>query len=534
MFINETERLIALEEIDRALCSKSLISFTERFNPKYETEWVHREVAAKLERFIVDIEKKRSPRLIITMPPRQGKSTLSTIGLPPFLFAKHPDWDVITGCYSQELSNDFGEAVGGIMQTADYRLMAPQSLIGSRIKLKGSKDVAKNRFNLVGGGRYRCVGVGAGATGRGAHAFIIDDPYKGPEEADSEAYTKKVMRWYYGVALTRLAPGGGILIVMTRWGENDLVGQLLEAGRNDPEADQWDVIEYPALAVHDEPHRKKDEPITLRYGKEKFHKIRSSMIAAGQARIWNALYQCNPVPDQGVFFKKEWFRTYDKLPKGLTYYGTTDFAIGKKRLNDWSVFWVFGVDHEGNLYFTPRMSRERGSPGPKQIRDLKALLREYDAKECAYDFTQIGKTFEGFLRDAMNRQEYTDEQGTKQIDAAHYFSLWKFNPSQDKAVHAAPLKALMENGKVFFPAGVLFDTIVLPEFLAFLGGGKHDDIVDACAWATIMYNHLIRLSMSRKPKTLASDPVKRLKIIKDLKIKDYDDTSDRYRPLFGR
>jgi hypothetical protein len=535
--IATANELIARELSDRELARRELVPFLCRHVASYQPGWVHWEMAEELRAFRAAVERGESPRLIITMPPRHGKSTQSTVGFPAWTWATHPDWDIIVGCYSQELANDFGEDLANLISAPSYRAIAPNTAIGMRGRERRGQ-AAKNRFNLTGGGRFRAVGVGGGATGRGAKVFIVDDPYKGPEEADSDAYNRRVLRWYYAVAMTRLAPGGGVLVVMTRWGENDLVGQLLEAAKVDPAADQWKVVEYPALAKYDEKHRKQGDALhPERYSREELERKRASYIAGGQVRVWNALYQCNPTPDQGVFFRREWFRTYKVLPTNLTFYAGTDWAIGKKAINDHTVIAPCGVAPNGDLYFTPDLYRRRGSTGPESVRALKGLMRRHGAMMVAYDHTLIGKALEGFIRESMGEVRWREGEGdnaVEVVDPPYPFSLWTFNPSKDKATHASALRVMLENGRVWFPEGQLFSEIILPEFLAFMGGGKHDDIVDACAWLAIMIYELAKQSAKAPTREQLNDPQRKLREIQERTRRERFDEIDRYKPLFLR
>lgn len=536
MIAIDPDAFLREEMEEREACRRHPVPFISRcVVANYKPGWFNWEIGNKLVGFRDAVERGESPRLIITTPPQHGKSTMSTIGFPAWVWSTRPTWDIIVGCYSQELASDFGEALSSLISTPTYRAVAPRTSVGMRGREKRG-TAARNRFNLTAGARYRAVGVGGGATGRGARVFVVDDPYKGPEEADSAAYTKRVMRWFYSVALTRLAPGGGVLIVMTRWGENDLVGQLLEASKVDPAADQWEVVEFPALAKFDEKYRLAGEALhPERYSREELERKRASYIAGNQVREWNSLYQCSPTPDQGVFFKREWFRTYKEIPKNLTYYAGTDWAIGTKAMNDYTIIAPFGVSPNGDIYFTPDMYRKRGSTGPESVRMLKGLMRRHGAMMVAYDHTLIGKALEGFIRESMGEVRWREGDGdaaVETVDPPYAFSLWTFTPSKDKPTHASALRVMMENGRVWFPEGTLFRETILPEFMAFLGGGKNDDIVDAAAWCAIMIYELAKQSAKAPTRAQLNDPQRKLKEIQERVRRDRLDEIDRYRPLF--
>mgnify|MGYP001421433207 CR=1 FL=1 len=156
-----------------------------------------------------------------------------------------------------------------------------------------------NRSDLV-------IGVGGGITGKGAHILLIDDPVKNREDAESENNREATWDWYTSTAYTRLSPGGGILVILTRWHDDDLAGKLLMASENG--ADDWEVVKYPAIAEEDEEFRKQGEPLhPERYNTESLEMIQKAI----GPRDWTALYQQNPVSDEGDYFTRDMVRYYE-------------------------------------------------------------------------------------------------------------------------------------------------------------------------------------------------------------------------------
>jgi hypothetical protein len=214
--------------------------------PDFEVARHHQTIIEKLEA----VERGEIKRLMIFMPPRHGKSLLSTQIFPSWYLGRNPARGIITASYAQDLADDFGRRVRNLLDEPLHRATFPACRLSEDSR-------AANRFGTTAGGTYFSVGVGAAITGRGAHLLLIDDPIKGAEEARSETVRRSLKEWYSSVARTRLQPGGAIVIIQTRWHEDDLAGWLL----NEHGGEGWDVLSMPAIAETDEPFRKAGEAL---------------------------------------------------------------------------------------------------------------------------------------------------------------------------------------------------------------------------------------------------------------------------------
>ena len=273
-----------LELMRRELCRRRLLPFVERFNDQYEAGWVHKDICARLEQFSKDVAERKSPRLMLFMPPRHGKSELASKTFPGWHLGRHPDHEVISCSYTGDLAMDFSRKVRELLRDQRYHQVFKDT------KLDKDSQSAQ-RWNTTNRGGYVAAGVGGPITGRGAHVLIIDDPIKNRDDAESETNRSSIWNWYTSTAYTRLAPGGGVLIILTRWHDDDLAGRLLTKMKEN-EGDEWDVIQYPALATEDEPFRKKDEALhPERYDETALLRIKRAV----GPRDWSALYQQNPV-----------------------------------------------------------------------------------------------------------------------------------------------------------------------------------------------------------------------------------------------
>lgn len=294
--------------------------------PQYDPSWLHDKIADALMR----VERGDIKRLLITMPPRHGKSMLASQYFPAWYLGRNPTKEIIMASYSGELASDFGRKVRNLVDDPDYQACFPNVKLAEDSK-------AKNRWHTNKAGGYVAAGVGGAITGRGANIIIIDDPFKDREEAESQVIRDKVYDWYTSTAYTRLAPGGAIVIIHTRWHDDDLIGRILAA-----EPGKWEHLNFPAIAEEDEQFRKRGEPLwEQRYNKEALHEIKDSI----GPYDWACLFQQNPINEETQEFKKIYFKYYRETdrPTGMRILTAIDPAISKKESADDSVVMTVGI-----------------------------------------------------------------------------------------------------------------------------------------------------------------------------------------------
>lgn len=317
----------------RQLSRSNLLAFSKAIMPDYQIGWVHREICAKLMEFYVRVKEKDSPRLILTMPPRHGKSQLSSRNFPSWGFGIDPNIHFINASYSSNLAESMNRDVQKIMQSDNYGQIFPSTNLLRNKKNNGVKSVKTSSFFEIPGysGSLQSAGVDGGITGRGADILSIDDPFKNRKEADSPTIRNNVWDWYASTAYTRLSPGGGILVTVTRWHEDDLVGRLLDAMKHGGK-DNWTIINYPAIAERDERFRKKGEALhPERFNIEALQRIKANI---GEYE-WSALYQQRPTPRGGGIIKKKWIRHWQTLPRAYDrIIQSWDFTFGKSDTSD--------------------------------------------------------------------------------------------------------------------------------------------------------------------------------------------------------
>lgn len=309
--------------------------FAGIMNASYQPSWHHFEIAEKLE----DVYNGKIDRLMIFMPPRHGKSELASVMFPAWVMGKDPTKKFIATSYSAELATDFGYRVRNTIQDNQYKA------IFSTFLREDSK--AKNNWRTEQGGQYVAVGVGGPITGRGADILLIDDPVKNREEADSHVFQDKILRWYTSTAYTRLHKGGAVVLIMTRWSDNDLAGKLLEQN-----PDEWTVVKFPAIAQEDEQYRKNGEALwPQRYDKETLLRIKDNI-----GPDWSPLYQQEPFDLADAVFKKEWVQYWGEgrelktLPSRLKIRIIVDLASSSDKRSDESSILVVAVDANRNRY----------------------------------------------------------------------------------------------------------------------------------------------------------------------------------------
>lgn len=419
--------------LTRRAARTDLLDFTRYTLPTYEEAPHHRLIADRLEA----VERGDLTRLAIFMPPRHGKSELASRRFPAWYLGRNPKAEIIAASYNSDLAMDFGREVRAIVNEPEYR-----ALFAGVVLRPDSK--AADRWHTNMGGAYRAAGVGTAMTGRGADLLLIDDPVKDREEADSALRRQRVWDWYRSTAYTRLSPGGRIVVIQTRWHEEDLSGQIL--GQMGDGGDQWEVLSLPAISG-------KGEALwPERYPVERLEAIRGTV----GPREWSALYMQRPQPDEGTFFQRDWFKTWTKKPAALRIYGTSDYAVTDSG-GDYTVHRIWGVDETGDLY---RLDGWRGQTSADQWIEAKLdLIAKHKPFAWFGEAGVIQKAVEPMLTRRMRERKVFCRM--EWVSSIH-----------DKPTRARGFQARAAMGKVWFEQGADID-----EFLSF-PAGKHDDEVD--------------------------------------------------------
>jgi len=389
-------------------------------------------------------------RLIVTMPPRHGKSELCSKFLPAWFLGTYPDKRVILSSYGASFASEWGSKARNILKSSGA------SLFGVRVSPSPS---ARDRWDIAGrDGGMRTAGVGGDLTGRGAHLLIIDDPIKNAEEAASATMRNNAWEWWVSTASTRLEPDASVIVIQTRWHQDDLAGRLLNDAQQTG-GRPWRIVNMPAIG---------DDGQALWPERFPLEELRQIQRDKG-TYWWSALYQQRPTPPDGGKFKREWFPIIQSLPAGVRRGVRYWDKAGTEGGGDYSVGCLI-VEFE-RQYYVADVARGQWSD----------LHREQMIKQCAerdrYRF--------GYLQTWVEQEPGS---GGKDSAAATIRNLAGHHIRADKVtgpkdVRAAPFAAQCEAGNVRLVAGT-WNAAFLDEMCMF-PNGTHDDQVDASSGAFI-------------------------------------------------
>lgn len=307
------------------------------------------------------------PRLMIFAPPRSGKSEIASRRFPAYALGKHPNWNIISCSYSSDLSNRMSRDTQRIIDSPQYHEVFPDTCLnGSNVRTvaNGAIRTAElwetiSRDGKLHGGSYRSAGVNGGITGQGMNIGIIDDPAKDYKTASSSTYQESVMDWYDTTFFTRVDPKlNGIVIILTRWHQLDLAGQLLKMAEEGGE--QWRVVSFPMEAEKVEIHEINGKRYRLREEGEILFPERMPREFVEKCKqrgslVWNALYQQRPTNKGGGLIRSDWFGYYQVLPKIRWRAIFADTAMKTQDHNDYSVMQCWGLGEDGKIYLIDQM-----------------------------------------------------------------------------------------------------------------------------------------------------------------------------------
>lgn len=472
--------------VRRELARRKLLPFIIEFKAGYKAGWVHKDICRRLEKFSEDVKQEKSPRLMLFMPPRSGKSEIVSRNFPAWHLGANPTHEIIACSYAASLANSFSRKVRDILRDPAYHAMF------ERTRLDKESQAVEN-WLLTEGGGYVAAGVGGSIVGKGAHILIIDDPTKGRDEAKSESVQESIRDWYTGSAYTRLTSGGGVLMVMQRWAEDDLAGWLLqldEDNENEDTRENWEVVRYPAIAEEDEVYRNKGEALhPERYNETALGRIRATL---GE-RDWYALYQQTPIPSEGTYFKEEHFNYYkpSECPPldELRIYAAFDFAVATDEENDFTACCVVGVDSNRTIWVLHFQLYKQDTL--ETCEEIFRIWDVYSPELIGAEEGQISKSIGPFLDLMM------EERGV-------YVFIEPLKPGRkDKQMRAQSIRGRMQQGKVLFPKHDGKSNDCVAQMLKF-PDGKNDDAVDAIAYIGIIVNKMFPpTAIVEKKKTAA-------------------------------
>lgn len=426
----------------KAICN-SLTEFCRScgFEPALHHQLIIRELEA--------LERGEFDRLVVSAPPGSAKTTYVSHLFPPWYLARHPEHLVLSGSHTQEFaSRKIGRKVRNLIEQHSRVLgieLDPTS--------KSMDDWA-----LSSGGGYRAVGVGVGVAGERADLGIVEDPFPRFEDAQRALMLDDVWEWYAGDFVPRLKPNAKRVIISTRFHELDLIGRLME--RDPALGFNWRHVKLPMIAGDNDPlGRQPGERLWPEWFTDS-----QVMEARSDPYKWSALYQQEPSPESGEYFKAEWLKPYTKVParETLRVYGGSDYAVTADG-GDYTVHVVVGLDPDGNMYLLDMWRRRASSD--EWIESFCDLVEEWEPMGWAAESGQIKSGVGPFLQ-------------RRQRERKAYVFLDTFPTRGDKSVRAQSIRGRMALEGLYVPTNRSWYPDFRAELLSF-PAGKHDDQVDA-------------------------------------------------------
>lgn len=486
----DDRELLALErEVDELAIYHSPLEFAQVVSRDHTEPWVPYEWLKLVNQKLLALVEGRlgKDRLLLTAPPRHGKSQICSLYLPAWFLNRYPSKRVMLCSYGDDFAAEWGRKVRDLIENQAKHL-------GISVSKNNS---AADRWDLAGeSGGMKTAGVGGQITGRGAHLLIMDDPIKDAEDAASLTMREKKWDWWRSTVQTRLEPGAVTVLILTRWHHDDLAGRILEH-----EKDRWEIINLPALAEdEDAMGRVPGEPLCPeRYDEGKLALIRESI----GTQAWTSLYQQRPSPEGGGVFKKRDFRYYKRhVEKERTYvlgtddgnvlvptdecwrFATVDLAISKGQQADYTVIAIWDVAAwlKPTALILNGLIREHFD-GSEHVPELRKVWSAYRPSFIGIESASFGSmTIQAVRREGIIVRE-----------------LKARSRPRDKEFRARDAALLTENHRLYFPASAPWLHTYEHELLAF-PSGTHDDCVDVTGYAAgIIIKDLQLLARPKQP-----------------------------------
>jgi len=467
-----------LEERQHAQrCQNDLIEFCKHMQPDYKVGKHHR----RLANLLMDIASGDKDRICVNMPPRHGKSQLVSIYFPAWFMGKYPNKKVLMVSHTTDLAVDFGRKVRNIIDTDLYRQVFPTVSLAQDSKSAG-------RWNTNFGGEYFACGVGSALAGRGADLLLVDDPHNEQDIINGNFDVfEKAYEWFTYGARTRLMPGGRVAIVQTRWHLDDLTGRVTRDMAQNEGADQYEVVEFPAILnvpSPSDPDKTVEKPLWPEFFDLKaLYRTKASM----PVFQWNAQYQQNPTAEEASVVKREWWQEWKKEdPPSCEYIiMSLDAAAETNNRADFTALTTWGVfmNEESDRYEIVLLNSIKKRV---EFPELKKLaLEEY--KEWEPDAFIVEKKSAGTaLYQEMRRmglpvQEYTPHRG-----------------SGDKLARLNSVADIVQSGLCWVPQTRWAEEVV--EEIAGFPFMSNDDLVDSTVMALMRFRQggFIRLPTDEK------------------------------------
>lgn len=483
-----------LKAVNRLLAAKeakdSLLSFLRftNFDPQdpedaNKSRYIITPQARLLAQIMEKVDRGEIKRAAISIGPQFGKSEIISRKGPSWLSGRNPYRHMILGSYNQDFADEFGFEVRNVIDSPQFKQVFPNYTL-----MKGGRST--DLLVTAEGGKLAFVGVGGSGSGKPADFFVVDDPYRNANDANSESYRETVWNWFNGVVFARCHDDTAIVVVHTRWNVDDLIGRLCDPshpernGRYKGLEKRWTHINLPAV-VEDHALAKAlgltlevptDPDVVEQFGSKPMSALwpgRKSLPLLAEAKqsdayTFNALYMGAPAPDQGEYFKKEWLVEYGpkELPKELRFYGASDHAVSSKQRRDFTVLGCVGIDPDDHIWIMPDVVMRR-MPTDVTVEELLTQFKAHKPMLWWLEDELISKSFGPFLFKRMMEEKVF----TTTLDP--------IRPAKDKETRARAIQGRTAMGMVHFPKHATWWQRARGQLLTFpYGGANSDDFVD--------------------------------------------------------
>jgi predicted phage terminase large subunit-like protein len=463
----QEEVLRIAEELERRRlaerCRRDLVAFCQYMQADYKVGRHHKVLADLL----MEIAEGKKDRICVNIPPRHGKSQLVSIYFPAWFLGKYPDKKVLMVSHTTDLAVDFGRKVRNIIDSDAYKAIFPTVGLASDSKSAG-------RWNTSAGGEYYACGVGSALAGRGADLLLVDDPHSEQDvlNGNFEVF-ERAYEWFTYGARTRLMPGGRVAIVQTRWHMDDLTGRVVRDMTQNEMADQYEVVEFPAILDIED---KQTGEFTQKALWPEWLPMTALLKTKASMPLfqWNSQYQQQPTAEEAALVKREWWRWWEKENPPTCEYliMSLDAAAEKHNRADFTAITVWGVffNEEENAHNIILLNSVKARVEFPELKELAKTEYDYWKPDSFIVEKKSSGTplYQELRRTGMIIQEYTPHRG-----------------SGDKFARLNSVVDIIRAGLVWVPQTRFAEELV--EEIAGFPFMSHDDLVDSTVMALMRY-----------------------------------------------
>lgn len=437
------------------------LSFMSTVEPSMLQGPQHRIIGKAFDRII----KGELKRVIINIAPRHSKSTMSSYLFPAFFLGKFPKKKIIMASHTGDLAVDFGRKVRNLVDTPIYGKVFPNVSLAADSKAAG-------RWNTNAGGEYFALGVGAAMAGRGGDLVVIDDPHSEQDaKSGNPAVFDDAYEWFMSGPRQRLQPGGAIVVLMTRWNKRDLTGRLIEQMTLNPDGDQWEVIELPAILPSGEPLW------------PEFWTIKELLAVKNTIdnRYWQAQYMQNPIADEGALIKREWWKPWTKEDPPVCEYiiGSLDAAAETNNRSNYTSLTIWGV-----FYIDDEITGEKQA-NIILLESIRRRLEFPELKDLAYSMWKEWRMDSFIVEKKSAGTQLYQEMRRRGVPVTEFTPT---RASGDKAARLNAVSDIVRSGLVWYPAGRQWAQELIDEIAGFPDYGS-DDRVDTTSMALARFRN---------------------------------------------